>query len=224
MTEATNAEARNETLARLAAVVGSDWRNAVDYYRAAEDDLDRRWAHQIWPFIMGSNFEVCVDLAAGYGRNTVRLLQQPGCRRVYCVDTNIENIEFCRTRFSDDPRVVCIKNDGASIPEIPTGSVTMFYSFDAMVHFDSDIVRAYLGEMARLLHADAGLAFLHHSNYGRNPGGDVHDNPHWRNFMTAELFKHYAGKEGLTTLKQALVDWSHDGTNSDCFSLLRKKR
>jgi SAM-dependent methyltransferase len=214
---------KNEALARLAAIVGRDWQHAKGYYDAAESDLERRWVQLIWPFVVGSDFEVCVDLAAGHGRNTVKLLQQPGCRRVYCVDINIENIEFCRARFADEPRVVCIHNDGVGIPQIPTATVSMFYCFDAMVHFDSDVVRSYLREISRVLDPRRGLSFIHHSNYGRNPGGDVHDNPHWRNFMTADLFKHYAAKEGLTTLKQVLVDWSHDGSNSDCFSLLKKK-
>ncbi|WP_158497292.1 class I SAM-dependent methyltransferase [Methylocystis sp. ATCC 49242] len=175
----------------------------------------------VWPFIKGCNFETCVDLAAGHGRNTVKLLELPECKLVYCVEINQENVDFCSARFSDEPRVVCIKNNGVTVSGIPSQSVTMFYCFDSMVHFDSDIVRSYLAEIARMLAPREGRAFLHHSNYSANPGGDFYQNPHRRNFMSAELMKHYAAKEGLAVEKQQLLDWNWDGTNIDCFTLLR---
>lgn len=212
-------------LEAIAAYVGRDWtsarKGALDYYDAAEGEMDSRWTTLLWPFLEGCNFETCVDLAVGHGRNTAKLLQQKDCQKVYCVDINQDNINFCSERFADEPRVVCIKNNGANLPEIPPYSITMFYCFDAMVHFDSDIVRSYLAEIARLLAPIEGRAFLHHSNYTGNPGGDVHKNPHWRNFMSAELMKHYAAKEGLAVEKQQLLDWNWDGTNIDCFTLLR---
>ncbi len=211
-----------EDLRGLAEYVGRDWIEANEYYRLAEEDMDRRWDTLIWPFIKDCDFSVCVDLAAGHGRNTRKLLEQPGCREVYVVDVNQENIDFCAERFSGDPRVKCTRNDGFTIGGIDAGTVTMFYSFDAMVHFDSDVVRSYIGEICRLLEPTRGRAFLHHSNYGGNPGGDVHDNPHWRNFMTADLMRHYARKEGMNVESQVKVDWIYDQSYIDCFSLLRR--
>jgi len=210
-----------ENLRELAECVGRDWKHASEYYRLAEEDMDRRWDALIWPFIKNCDFSVCVDLAAGHGRNTRKLLEQPVCKNVYVVDVNQENIDFCAKRFSDEPRAKCMRNDGFTIGGVEPGSVTMFYSFDAMVHFDSDVVRSYIGEVRRLLESARGRAFLHHSNYGGNPGGDVHDNPHWRNFMTADLMKHYARKEGMVVENQAKLDWNHDQSYIDCFSLLR---
>lgn len=217
----TTSSRSTESLAVLAADVGRDWKHADRYYDAAEAEMERRWTSLLWPFIQGCSFESCVDLATGHGRNAAKLLRQPDCKRVYCVDINQENIDFCRLRFADEPRVVCIRNNGAVLDDVPSQSVTMFYCFDAMVHFDSDIVRSYLGEIRRLLEPARGRAFLHHSNYSGNPGGDVHKNPHWRNFMSAGLMKHYAAKEGLAVEKQVPLDWGHDGTNIDCFTLLR---
>jgi SAM-dependent methyltransferase len=211
----------HEALTALAAHVGEDWKHAKDYYDAAEADMERRWTTLVWPFISRCDFEICVDLAAGHGRNTARLLQQRNCKKVYCVDINQQNVDYCLARFANDRRVVCMKNDGVTLADVPSQSITMFYCFDAMVHFDSDIVRSYLGEIARLLEPTRGRAFLHHSNFSGNPGGDVHANPHWRNFMTAALMKHYAAKEGLAVERQELLDWNCDNTNIDCFTLLR---
>ncbi len=210
-----------DSLASLAADVGRDWKSADRYYDAAEGDMERRWASLIWPVIQGCDFEVCVDLAAGHGRNTHQLLQQPDCKRVYCIDINEENIDFCRLRFDGEPRVVCLRNDGAAVDEVAAQSISLFYCFDAMVHFDSDIVRSYLGEIRRVLRPNTGRAFLHHSNYSGNPGGDVHKNPHWRNFMSAAMMTHYAAKEGLAVERQIPLDWNHDGSNIDCFTLLK---
>jgi len=88
-----------------------------------------------------------------------------------------------------------------------------------MVHFDSDVIRSYIKEFARVL-VVGGHAFAHHSNYTGNPGGDPRCNPGWRNFMSGELFAHYAHKEGLSVIRQKNVDWKCDGTFIDCFTLL----
>lgn len=211
-----------DALEKLAAQVGGDWKDAKAYYDGAEEAMENQWLGFVWPIINDCDLEVCVDLAAGHGRNSAMLLGRPECKKLYCVDINQENIDFCTARFAGDPRVVCLKNNGVTISEIAAQSVTMFYSFDAMVHFDSDIVRSYLSEIARVLEPKCGRAFLHHSNYSGNPGGNLHDNPHWRNFMTAELMEHYAVKEGFATEKQMKLDWGGDGSYIDCLTLLRK--
>ena len=38
--------------------------------------------------------------------------------------------------------------------------------------------------------------------------------------MSAELFEHYASKEGLVIRGQRIVDW--DAPESDCFSLVER--
>ncbi|HEY1612412.1 MAG TPA: class I SAM-dependent methyltransferase [Rhizomicrobium sp.] len=212
----------NARLSELAQFVGRDWKTAASYYDAAERDMDRRWDALIWPFIADCRFTVCLDLAAGHGRNTRKLLEQRGCERVYAVDINQENVDFCLQRFENEPRVTSMRNDGYTIGDVGAGSVTLLYSFDAMVHFDSDVVRSYLAQIARLLDPHDGRAFLHHSNYSGNPGGNVRDNPHWRNFMSAALMAHYGAKEGLTVVRQTTLDWARDRSSIDCLTLFRK--
>jgi ubiquinone/menaquinone biosynthesis C-methylase UbiE len=135
------------------------------------------------------------------------------------VDINPENLDYCRQRFASDPGMHYVKTDGASLRGIRSGTVTLLYSFDSMVHFDSDVVRAYLQESYRVLRP-GGRCFFHHSNYTGNPGGDFKDSPHWRNFMSKELFAHYSIRSGLQVLEQRVIDWTEP--DLDCLTLLEK--
>ena len=66
-----------------------------------------------------------------------------------------------------------------------------------------------------------GRGFCHHSNYTGNPGGSWLENPHWRNFMSRELFAHYAALSGLRVLQSDLTDWGTD-TMLDCYTSFEK--
>lgn len=201
--------------------IGRDWKHSP-YYEAAEQGIERQWRELVWPFLTGEqgngiNFANTVELAPGHGRNSAKLL--PLARQLHLVDINVENISFLRLRFGRNPKVRYHINNGYSLPFLRSRSVSFIYCFDAMVHFDSDVVRSYLKEFSRIL-MPGGCAFAHHSNYIGNPDGDLHINPGWRNFMSKELFAHYAHKEDLRVLRQKEIDWKSDGTFIDCFSLL----
>jgi ubiquinone/menaquinone biosynthesis C-methylase UbiE len=159
-----------------------------------------------------------MDLAAGHGRNSVRLLPMAGT--LHIVDIHASNVEICRRRFGDDPRIHYSATDGCTLP-VPDATLTFLFCFDAMVHFDSDVVRAYLRETRRALRP-GGHAFLHHSNDMRGAGGDFRRHPHWRNTMSLELMRHYAVKEGLEVVRQAPLDWQNDGSDIDGLTLLRR--
>lgn len=204
-------------LRQLAQKVGDDWKQQP-YYDLAESHIDRQWLETVWPFIQDADFTNVVDLAAGHGRNSEKLKQY--ARSIHIVDINQENIDFCRRRFAGDSRFSFTRNDGCSLNFIPPDSVSLLYCFDAMVHFDSDVVRTYLKEFRRIL-KPGGLGFCHHSNYTENPGENVHTSPGWRNFMSQALFAHYCAKEGLTVVKSRVIDWERPG--SDCLTLFRKE-
>jgi ubiquinone/menaquinone biosynthesis C-methylase UbiE len=211
-----------DRLRRLAEEVGGDWRGnsriALDYYDSAERWIEGAWTYTIWPFIKDCDFSCVVDLAAGHGRNTMKLLEF--ATKLYVVDINEENIQFCRTRFAGQQHITYLRNDGFTLNGIPNGEVTLVYCFDAMVHFDSDIVRSYLHDFHRIL-KPGGHGFCHYSNYDKNPGGNLHDNPDWRNFMSERLFLHYCAKERLEVIKSQVFD---NGTTvqQDCVTLFRK--
>ncbi|MFC7474381.1 class I SAM-dependent methyltransferase [Dankookia sp. GCM10030260] len=210
--------ARSPTEARLDAAArhaGDLWLPDHPYFDAAEAGFAPLWPI-IEPFLQEADFTSVLDLATGRGRNAQKLLPLAG--RLTLVDIRPENIAFCRRRFANDPRITYIANTGYDLRDVPDASVTLFYSFDAMVHFDSDVVRAYLAEARRVMVPGA-RAFLHHSNH--TGGEDWMLAPHCRNFMSKALFAHYARKEGLTVLRQDVLDWGGVAA-LDCLSLLRR--
>jgi ubiquinone/menaquinone biosynthesis C-methylase UbiE len=207
-----------DRLVSTARFVGADWTEGP-YYEEAEPEIDRQWTDIIWPLIKQCDFSCVVEIGAGHGRNSEKLRHL--AKRLIVTDINIENIVFLRERFEDANNVVFILNDGATLKEIPDSEATFVYSFDAMVHFDSDVVRSYLREFYRVLQP-GGFGFCHYSNYSQNPTGSYRINPAWRNFMSRELFEHYAAKEGLAIAASELKDWLEDGSHLDCVTLFQR--
>jgi SAM-dependent methyltransferase len=162
------------------------------------------------------DFTHTLDLAAGHGRNSEFLLHY--AEKLAIVDIQPANIEACRARFAGRPNVSFYIGNGYDLQPLADGSLTAIYCFDAMVHFDSDVVRSYLRDTYRVL-CPGGRAFFHHSNY--TGGHDWRTNVQGRNFMSRELFAHYADKERLKIIKQQVVDWGTD-IALDCFSLLER--
>lgn len=90
-----------------------------------------------------------------------------------------------------------------------------------MVHFEYDAVMSYLEDAYRIL-IPGGRALFHHSNYDKSPGTKETANPHWRNFMSKNLFSHIAVRAGFKILEQFLIDWD-EMRNLDCISLIEKR-
>jgi SAM-dependent methyltransferase len=190
----------------------------LEYFEVAENSMEPLWNELIWPMVKHLDFTCVVDLAAGHGRNSAILRRY--AKNLIIADINQECIDVCKQRFQGDKNITYLKNDGASLRGIEDNRLTLVYSFDSMVHFDSDVIRNYLEEFHRVLVA-GGSCFCHHSNYTGNPGGAFQESPHWRNFMSKELFAHYSKKAGLQVIEQKVIDWG--GTpDLDCLSVLRK--
>lgn len=205
-----------DRLRAAAAYAGDPWIPANPYFAQAEPVMDQLWTNLVRPFLRGADFTAVLDLATGHGRNAARLLELAG--RLTLVDIQPGNIETCRARFGEDPRITYVVNNGFDLAEVPDASITLLYSFDAMVHFDSDVVRAYLAEARRIL-VPGGWAFLHHSNFQQ--GHDWRQAPHSRAYMSKTLMAHYALKEGLSVVRQRIIDWG-GVERLDCLSLLAR--
>jgi len=203
VTAMAKVETATPSAQEVARQIGDDWKVAA-YYELAEAAMEPAWHELLFPLLKDCDFSAVLDLAAGHGRNSEYLRKY--AQKIYVADINIENIEFCRRRFADDPRFEFVLCDGLTLPSIADASLTLLYCFDSMVHFDSDTVRAYLREFRRILRP-GGRGLCHHSNYTAKPTGSLHDNPHWRNFMSQELFTHYCHKEGLRVIRSQLLDW-----------------
>jgi ubiquinone/menaquinone biosynthesis C-methylase UbiE len=191
---------------------------SVAYFDAAENFMDRHWAEIIGPFIDNIPYETALDLASGHGRNALRLGKKASL--VYCIDINPENIRFLQSRFASSSKFIILQNDGYSLPVIEDNHIDLFYCYDALVHFDLEIVQCSVREAYRVIKT-GGHAFIHCSNYTENPGGDFRENPHWRNFMSCEIFTHLARKAGFTVLRGDKLAWGGI-RDLDCVFLLRK--
>ncbi len=204
---------------RQADAVAIEWKDAP-YYADAEKWLDVFWGQNsvFKPLFQRLNHDRIIDLACGHGRHSWQMREWPNTKIL--VDIVPGNIEACRARFAGYDRVEFLINSGCDLNPIADASVTSVFSYDAMVHFDHMVVGAYLRDIARAL-APGGMALLHHSNYGGNPGGHHHQNPHWRNFMPTGLFINYAAKAGLTIVEHRPIDWV-DAPLNDAITLLLK--
>jgi ubiquinone/menaquinone biosynthesis C-methylase UbiE len=190
----------------IAAKEGYYWGSpvAATYFRNAEIDFARQWSAIVAPLLSEIGYHTVVDIAAGRGRNSAKLAEH--AQRIICVDINPDNIRYLKERFRNDARFSFILDDGATLADIDDESVDLAYSFDSMVHFDLLVIAAYLEECMRVLRP-GGHAFIHHSNFTQNPGGDFRQNPHWRNYMSNSLFVHLSRRAGLSVLSNRAIPW-----------------
>lgn len=100
-----------------------------------------------------------LEIAPGHGRWTQHLL--PRAATVTIVDINQSCLDACRERF-DDARLRGFLTSGYELPFVESRSIDFAWSFDSFVHMDSDVIKGYLGEIARVLRP-GGLAVIHHA-------------------------------------------------------------
>ena len=162
MSEPPQSEVTQQRLASLADYSGAPWTPENSYFTKAEPHMPALWDQLVWPFIGDCDFTDVIDLAAGHGRNTVFLLKV--AKHVTVMDIQAGNVAACQSRFIDETRLAFFTNNGFDFSPVQDNTITLIYCFDAMVHFDSDVVRSYLSDARRIL-KPGGRAFLHHSNY-----------------------------------------------------------
>lgn len=189
-----------------------------EYFDTVEAGVLEDWNNKIEPFCNIKHKGTAIDLACGHGRFTN--IMKDKFESVYSVDVNDDNIKFCTERFEKNKNVFICKTNGFLLPFVDNFAEFIF-SYDAMVHFDIDVIISYLRETKRVL-KNGGTAFFHHSNSFNIKHTDIRKNPHWRNCMTRELFDFLARKEGLTVIRQQVIHWD-EVSCSDCLTLLRKE-
>jgi SAM-dependent methyltransferase len=200
--------------------------HADPYYDRAENS---DWLVGFWdpdnirfPFRRMFNtldLNVTLELAVGHGRHAAQIIDR--VPKLILMDVVQENVAFCKQRFAGRENVACVQNKGADFRPVPDAALTSIYCYDAMVHFEYDVVLSYVADTARVL-APGGRALYHHSNLDAFPGRDHRKNPGGRNFMSQALFLHAASIAGLTVVESVPMDW--DAPFTDCLSLLEKPR
>jgi SAM-dependent methyltransferase len=134
-----------------------------------------------------------------------------------------------------------VQNDGRSIPTVENKSVDLVFSFDSLVHADTEALAAYLQEIDRVL-APQGAAFIHHSNLGRYrtvvalarrfphralrmaQNAELLPNLHWRDAsVTARWLASACLLSGLCAVRQELVNWLNRPIYLlDCFTTIAR--
>ncbi len=207
----------------MTARIGKDWEEH-HYYNDAEGWLDVFWGSDS-PFLPLFDKLDCsriTELACGRGRHVNQYKAR--ARGITLVDINQTNIDFCKKRFAQESNISYHVTGGNNFSVVEGGTQTAVFSYDAMVHFELLDIASYLRDTARVL-APGGMGLFHHSNYAANPGGFYKSNPHWRNFMSADIFAHLAARAGLRILSQTLISWDVGKplvANIDCISLCQK--
>lgn len=192
------------------------------YYDHAEQWTWLFWddKHPFLPLFRQLDLRRTLELACGHGRHGEHVLQNfhAGLDELVMMDILASNVEYCRDRIGARQNVSILENNGVDFQPIEAQSLTAVFCYDAMVHFDREVVRSYVSDLRRVL-VPGGKALLHHSNYPVDNGVHFGSNPHARAYMTAELFRSYAEDAGLTVLDQHIMAWG-DVPDLDCISLV----
>jgi len=183
-----------------------------------------------------------VEIAPGRGRWTQYLL--PHCESYLGVDISELCVTSCQARFSGYRNARFAITDGRSLPMVADSSADLVFSFDSLVHAESDVMADYLQELSRILNPVSGVAFLHHSNLAiyrstasiRDVLGavaglvyparsaltryGVYD---WHGSRgrseSAALFERQARAAGLTVIGQEVISWTSP-LLIDCISVV----
>ena len=192
-----------------------DWPTSGDEWSENWGTPQAQWTGvllpRVFPFLKGRILEI----APGHGRWTQFLADS--CDSLIGIDLAPSCVEHCRIRFAGRPGLEFHANDGLTFPMVSSDSIDFAFSFDSLVHAESDVVSSYLRELRRVLKPGA-AAFLHHSNLGgirrtvwdkvkrRISGLPYHQ--YWRaESMSAALIREIAECLGMSCVQQELVPW-----------------
>lgn len=213
-----------------------DWKDAGEEWSDPWGTSEAQWLGSILPRIRDClPAEIILEIAPGYGRWTHYLKDY--CQELWAADPATDCIEACRRRFASDSSVKCYLNNGVSLSMIPDASVDFVFSFDSFVHFNREVVEAYLREL-RLKLKIGGKGFIHHSNFGQYANSLREQIPHalakpllklkildWSHHrnpsVSAEVFRDLCAQHGLHCIRQELINW-RGRRLIDCFSFLTR--
>lgn len=220
---------------------GYNWKYEGEEWSHAWGGSKRQWENGIFPRIKQYDLSgTILEIAPGYGRWSHYL--QSLSDKYIGIDISKSCITACKKRFKDYEHMSFFHNDGKSLDSVPNESVDFIFSYDSLVHVESDVMNAYLSEIALKLKPD-GVAFLHHSNlrdylaYSKmRPNIEffrgvfdyiIRTTPldniwyQWRaTSVSAKTVAKEAKKHGLQCINQELITWSSKRALVDCMSTI----
>jgi SAM-dependent methyltransferase len=205
---------------------GEEWSLA---WGGAEQEWNASIAPRIRRFLPANRV---IEIGSGFGRWTAFLKDH--ARELSLVDVSQKCLDACRERFGGGGAIRYIAGDGHSLP-VPDQNADFVFSFDSLVHAESDVMQSYVRELGRVL-APEGAAFLHHSNlgeYSRLPfklgripllvkAGLAERSDGWRaRSVTARAMRNWIEGAGLVCVSQELINW---GTRRliDCITVIAR--
>jgi len=203
--------------------VDYDWPEGGEEWSRVWGGSDAQWRGAILPRIGGLlPTGLTVEIGCGFGRYSHWLREWT--QRLLLFDLVDRCVEACLERFSQDPDVQVLRNDGLSLPGVEARSVDFVFSFDSLVHAEIDVLAAYLRELSRVLAPD-GAAFLHHSNF-KAVLDERQESKNWHfrgETASAAGVRQIASVCDLLVIRQEVVDWglgSERVEGCDCFTTI----
>lgn len=211
--------------ARLSATpAGYDW---GAYYKSAELAAQAQYKKFIKPILEKLEGELdysnVLDFACGAGR--IAELMQERCQHLQLIDASTKAVDVCRERFAKYPHVQVQCNAAGALPQADS-SLSLVYSWDAMVHFSYKSLDFYLCEFSRVLKPH-GHVFMHHSNLAALTDHlrvfDVWSlNVNGRSNISKDDIFFIAKHHGFNVVSQVVIMWGVH--NMDCISILKKEK
>ena len=192
-----------------------------NYFDLAESEsaMNIFWNKNLTIYKMFSRLDLdnVIELAVGHGRH-VKMYEQKA-NHIVLVDILQKNIDFCRERFKDNPKIDYYCNNGYNLSELNDNEYSALFTYDAMVHFEMMDIFEYLKDIYRVLRKD-GMALFHHSNNTSDYKNSFFTATQGRSYMSKDIFAYLAYRAGFEIVEQQIIDWDDKGL--DCVSLVRK--
>jgi len=192
-----------------------DWSKGGEEWSGPWGGSEPQWFGSLYPrlhrFLPA---HAILEIAPGYGRWTKFLLSM--CQKYMGVDLSSQCIESCKGSFASASHAQFFNNDGMSIDAAPDNTFDLVFSFDSLVHAETEVLDSYVPQILRKL-TYGGIAFVHHSNVAALP--PMKWIPHMRSSsVSAETVASAITRASGNILLQEIINW-HGEDMIDCISI-----
>jgi ubiquinone/menaquinone biosynthesis C-methylase UbiE len=115
-----------------------DWSQEGDEWSEYWGTAHAQWIGCLLPRVSPLLKGRILEIAPGHGRWTQFLLAH--CTSLIGIDLAPSCIERCNKRFGQYPKLEFKVNDGLTFPMIEDRSIDFAFSFDSLVHAESDVM------------------------------------------------------------------------------------